>query len=81
MSTVFKKYNLKITSHILIQCVNNLTAMIVIQRKHDIMKNEKYSVTAYNATIIYFKTLMKHLNVREKISIVKMMLFNSYFNE
>ena len=55
--------------------------MTVIQKKHDIMKNEKYSVTTYDVIIIYFETLTKHLNVEEKIDVVKMMLFNNYFNE
>ena len=45
------------------------------------MKNERYSVTAYNVIIIYFKTLMKHLNVKEKIDVAETMLLDSYFNE
>ena len=45
------------------------------------MKNEKYSVTAYDVTIIYFKVLMKHLNAEKKINVAKIMLLNSYFNE
>ena len=45
------------------------------------MRDEKYSMTAYDVTIIYFKTLTKHLNVKEKISIAEITLFNSYFNE
>ena len=81
VSTVFKKYSLKMTFYTSIQCVNSLTVMIAIQRKHDIMRDEKYSVTAYNAAIIYFKTLMKHLNAEEKINVTEMTLLNSYFNE
>ena len=45
------------------------------------MKNERYSVTVYDAAIVYFETLIKHLNAEEKISVAKMMLFDSYFNE
>ena len=45
------------------------------------MRNERYSVTAYDAAIVYFKTLMKHLNAREEISVAKAVLLNSYFNE
>ena len=81
MSTVLKKYSLKTTFHILMQCVNSLAAVTVIQRKHDIMKDERYSMTAYDAVIVYFETLIKHLNVEEKIDITEVMLFDSYFNE
>ena len=81
MSTVLKRYDLKMTLHILMQCVNSLIMMIAIQRKHDIMRNERYSVTAYDAAIVYFETLMKHLNVKKEIDVIKMMLLNSYFNE
>ena len=45
------------------------------------MKDEKYSVIAYDAAIVYFKTLIKHLNVKEKIDVAEMMLFNNYFDE
>ena len=45
------------------------------------MRNERYSMTAYDAVIVYFKILIKHLNVKEKIDVAEMMLFNSYFNE
>ena len=45
------------------------------------MKDERYSVIAYNVIIVYFKTLIKHLNVKEKINVIKTMLFNSYFNK
>ena len=55
--------------------------MIAIQKKHDIIKNEKYSVITYDAVIIYFKILIKHLNAEKKINITEMMLFNNYFNE
>ena len=81
MNVIFKRYDLKMTFYILTQCVNSLIVMIAIQRKHDIIKNERYSVTAYNVTIIYFKTLMKHLNAEKKINVVKTALFNNYFNE
>ena len=81
MSVILKRYSLKITSHISMQYVNSLAAVTAIQRKHNIMRNERYSVTAYNVTIIYFKVLMKHLNAEEKIDVIKAMLFNNYFNE
>ena len=55
--------------------------MTAIQRKHDIMKNERYSITAYDAAIVYFKTLIKHLNVRKKINITETVLFDNYFNK
>ena len=45
------------------------------------MRDERYSVTAYNAAIVYFKALMKHLNAEEKISVAETMLLNNYFNE
>ena len=38
-------------------------------------------MTAYDAAIVYFKTLMKHLNVKKKINVAKTVLFNSYFNK
>ena len=63
------------------QCANSLIAVIAIQRKHDIMRNERYSMITYDVIIIYFKTLMKHLNVKKKIIIIKIALLNSYFNE
>ena len=81
MSAILKRYNLKTTSHILTQCVNSLTAVTAIQRKHDIMRDERYSVTIYDAIIVYFKTLTKHLNAEEKISVTETVLLNSYFNE
>ena len=40
------------------------------------MKNMNYS-----AAIIYFKNLMKHLNVKETISIIKTTLFDNYFKK
>ena len=81
MSTVFKRYSLKMTSHTSMQCVNSLIAMTAIQRKHDIMRDERYSVTAYDAAIVYFKALMKHLNAEEKIDVAETALLDSYFNE
>ena len=81
VSTILKKYDLKTIFHILMQHVNNLAAMITIQRKHDIMKNEKYLMTVYDAAIVYFKILMKHLNAEKKINVAKMTLLNSYFDE
>ena len=45
------------------------------------MRDEKYSMTAYDVIIVYFKTLTKHLNVEEKIDIAKIVLLDSYFNE
>ena len=45
------------------------------------MRDERYSMTAYDAAIIYFKILMKYLNVRKKINITKTALFDSYFDE
>ena len=81
MNAIFKKYSLKMTFHTLTQCVNSLTAVIAIQKKHDIMKNERYSMTAYDAIIVYFETLIKHLNVKEKINITETTLLNSYFNK
>ena len=81
MSTILKKYNLKMTFYILMQYANSLTAIIAIQKKHNIMKNERYLMTTYDATIIYFKTLMKHLNAEKKVNVTKTALFNSYFNE
>ena len=81
MSAVLKRYSLKTTLHISTQHVNSLAAVTVIQRKHDIMKDERYSVTTYDVIIVYFKTLMKHLNVKKKVSVAKAALFDSYFNE
>ena len=45
------------------------------------MRDEKYSMIAYDVTIVYFKTLMKHLNVKKKIDVAKTTLFNNYFNK
>ena len=45
------------------------------------MRNERYSVTTYDAVIIYFETLIKHLNAEKKIDVTEMTLFNSYFDE
>ena len=69
------------TFYILTQHVNSLAAVIAIQRKHDIIRDERYSMTAYDAAIVYFKILIKHLNVKEKISIIKTALLDNYFNE
>ena len=35
----------------------------------------------YLAIIIYFKNLIKHLNVKEIINIIKMILFDNYFKK
>ena len=40
------------------------------------MKNVNYS-----AAIIYFKNLMKHLNVKKIINMIKMTLFNNCFEK
>ena len=69
------------TLHISVQHVNSLAAVTAIQRKHDIMRNERYSVAAYDVAIVYFKVLTKHLNAEEKIDVAKIMLLNSYFDE
>ena len=45
------------------------------------MRNERYSVTVYDIIIVYFKTLIKHLNVKKKINVTKTVLFDNYFNE
>ena len=45
------------------------------------MRNERYSVAAYDVIIVYFETLTKHLNVEEKVSVAKTALFDSYFDE
>ena len=63
------------------QCVNSLAVVIAIQRKHDIMRDKRYLMTIYNAVIVYFKALTKHLNAGKKIDIAEMTLLNSYFNE
>ena len=38
-------------------------------------------MTAYDTAIVYFKTLIKHLNAEEKIDVTKITLLNNYFNE
>ena len=74
---IIKKYNLNTTSlHISAQHANNLTAVTSIQNENIIMKDVNYS-----ATIIYFKNLMKHLNVEEIISMIKTALFNNCFEK
>ena len=40
------------------------------------MKNVDYS-----ATIIYFKNLIKHLNIKKIINIIKAVLFNNCFKK
>ena len=45
------------------------------------MRNERYSVTVYDAAIVYFEALMKHLNAERKIDVAETALFNNYFNE
>ena len=35
----------------------------------------------YTAVIVYFKKLIKHLNIKKMISIIKTALFNNYFNK
>ena len=81
MNAIFKKYNLKMTFHTLIQHINSLIAITAIQRKHNIMRDERYLMTTYDAVIVYFETLMKHLNVKKKINVVKTVLLNNYFDE
>ena len=75
-SSFLKRYNLNMTLHILMQHVNNLIIMIIIQKEHNSLKCAVYTVM-----IVYFKRLMKHLNVKEMISEMKMTLFDSCFNE
>ena len=81
MSIVFKRYNLKITFHILMQYANSLAAVTAIQRKHDIVRNERYSMIAYDAVIVYFEALTKHLNTEEKVGVAEAALLDSYFDE
>ena len=45
------------------------------------MRNERYSMTAYDVIIVYFETLTKHLNVKEKIDVTEATLLDSYFNK
>ena len=75
-SDFLRKYNLNMILHILTQCVNSLTVIIIIQKKHNSLK-----CAVYTAVIVYFKKLMKHLNAEKIISEMKMTLFNNCFNE
>ena len=76
MSNFFKKYNLNTILHILTQCVNNLIIIIIIFKKHNSLK---YAI--YTMMIVYFKKLIKHLNIEEIINEIKTVLFNNCFNE
>ena len=58
------------------QYVNNLTMITIIQKTHKLL-----SYIVYIIMIIYFNMLIKHLNVKEVISVIKTMLFNNCFNE
>ena len=69
------------TPHTPAQHANSLAAVAAIQRKHDIMRDERYSVAAYDAAIVYFEALMKHLNARGKVGIAEAALLDSYFDE
>ena len=76
MKKYVKKYSLNIILHILMQHVNSLIIIINIQNKNFIIKNTNYSIM-----IIYFKTLTKHLNAKERINITEMTLFNHCFRK
>ena len=58
------------------QCANSLAAIASIQNENIIMKDVNYS-----AAIIYFKNLMKHLNVEETINMTKTALLDSCFKK
>ena len=74
---IVRKYSLNVTSlHILMQHVNSLAVMTNIQNENITMKDADYS-----AAIIYFENLMKHLNVREIISMAKTALLDNCFKE
>ena len=74
---IVKKYSLNVTSlHISMQHVNSLAAVINIQNENIIMRDADYS-----AAIIYFENLMKHLNVRKTISMMKTALLDNCFKE
>ena len=75
-SSFFKKYNLNMTLHILMQYVNNLTVIIIIHKIHNSL-----NCAVYTIMIIYFKKLIKHFNAEEMISTIKTILFNNCFNE
>ena len=75
-SSFFKKYSLNTILHNLMQCVNNLTVIIIIYKTHNSLN---YAI--YTIVIIYFEKLMKHFNAEEMINAVKTTLFNNCFNE
>ena len=75
MSDFFRKYNLNMTLHILMQHVNNLTVIIIIYKTHNLLNH-----AVYTAVIIYFKKLMKYFNAKKVINVVKTTLFNNCFN-
>ena len=76
MNNFFKKYNLNMILHILMQCVNNLIIIIIIYKTHNLL-----SYVIYIIVIIYFKKLIKHFNAEKMINIIKITLFNHCFNE
>ena len=74
---IIKKYNLNTTLlHTSAQYVNNLITVTNIQNENITMRNADYL-----AAIIYFKNLIKHLNVEKTISMTETVLLDNCFKK
>ena len=79
IASVLIYYKLISLSHTVIKHIKNLTMIINILKQNILMIINLHK--NYNIAIIYFKKLIKHLNARDIINMIKMKLFNNYFNE
>ena len=72
---VLNYYKLISLSHTVVKHMNNLTIMIKI------LKQNATQLINYFLIIVYFKKLIKHLNVKDTINNMKMKLLNNCFNK
>ena len=78
---VLNYYELISLSCITTQHVNSLAAITQILKQDITMTENSFKSIKYDTAIVYFKKLIKHLNIRDTTSAAEMKLLNNYFNE
>ena len=72
-------YELISLSHITMKHIKSLTIIINILKQNILVIINLCK--DYNTAIIYFKRLIKHLNAKDIINVIKMKLLNNCFNK
>ena len=63
------------------QHMNSLAVIAQILKQDTTMTEDSFKPIKYDTATVYFKRLTKHLNIRGTMSVMKMKLLNSCFNE